>query len=241
MFSIRSDAYYQRQRRARQYNQDHLDCQAIKIGRRNCISLEYNAKPIQSKAGKMFRSKLFGLVLPVLMVVTVLASTGFTQTKRYMRWVGYGISDGYHVATPGPNSDYYNPYTKHNSALWIQANEHAPRQITAPRSSVSSFSKYPKFSSPTRRPSKRHAASTSQPIRKSENSFQPAPNKTNAPARFKPSAPANPPQALPKNFSTLNSQRSPQLATPISIARSLPSPKSNSTHLESVVIAGGIK
>ena len=195
----------------------------------------------KARRAKMFRSKLFGLVLPVLMIVTVLASTGFAQTKRYMRWVGYGISDGYHVATPGPNSDYYNPYTKHNSALWIQANEPAPKQMTAPRSSVSSFSKYPKFSSPNRRLSKRQAASASQTIRESANSFQPVPNKINTPARFKPSAPANPPQALPKKISTLKSQRSPQTATPISIARSLPSPNSNSTHLESVVIAGGIK
>lgn len=189
----------------------------------------------------MLRIRLFGLVLPVLMVVTALASTGFAQKQRYLRWVGYGISDGYHVANPGPNSDYYNPYTEHNSALWIQRNDSAPMPMTGPSNSVSSISKYPRFKSPTRRPSKRNTANSLPSIRKSENSFQPAINKTKAPVQFKPSVPTTGPKSLPNEFSTLNPQRSPQPAAPISIARSLPSPKSSNAKLESVVIAGGIK
>ena len=33
------------------------------------------------------------------------------------RWLGQGWSAGYHHQNPGPNSDYYNPYTAHNSML----------------------------------------------------------------------------------------------------------------------------
>ncbi len=191
----------------------------------------------------MFRSKHFGLVLPVIMVVTVLSSTSFAQKHRYLRWVGYGISDGYHVANPGPNSDYYNPYTKHNSALWIQPSKPAPKQTTAPRSTVSSFSKYPKFTSPTRHPFNRKARISSSSIQESNNSSQPAQNKINAPDpdQLPPSAPTGSPKAFPNKFSTLNPQRFPQSATPISIARSLPAPTSNRANLESVVIPGGIK
>ncbi len=33
------------------------------------------------------------------------------------RWLGQGWSAGYHHRNPGPNTDYYNPYTAHNSML----------------------------------------------------------------------------------------------------------------------------
>jgi hypothetical protein len=33
------------------------------------------------------------------------------------RWLGQGWSAGYHHQNPGPNTDYYNPYTAHNSML----------------------------------------------------------------------------------------------------------------------------
>lgn len=33
------------------------------------------------------------------------------------RWLGQGWSAGYHHCNPGPNTDYYNPWTAHNSML----------------------------------------------------------------------------------------------------------------------------
>ena len=36
------------------------------------------------------------------------------------RWLGQGWSAGYHHNNPGPNTDYYNPYTAHNSYLISQ-------------------------------------------------------------------------------------------------------------------------
>ena len=36
------------------------------------------------------------------------------------RWLGQGWSAGYHHRNPGPNTDYYNPYTAHNSMLISQ-------------------------------------------------------------------------------------------------------------------------
>ncbi|MDA7858708.1 hypothetical protein N9B22_01440 [bacterium] len=189
----------------------------------------------------MFRSKHFGLILPVMMVVTVLSSTSFAQKSRYLRWAGYGISDGYHVANPGPNSDYYDPYTKHNSGLWIKTAEHPPLQSNTQRASVSSFSKYPRFSSPTRRTFNRNSAIGTPSTRATDNSFQPTLKENKSPARFKPSSTSDQPKPINNEFSIQKPQRSPQLARPISIARSLPAPKSNHSHLESVVIPGGIK
>ncbi len=37
-----------------------------------------------------------------------------------MRWAGHGIGPGYHWRNPGPNTDYYNPWTMHNSHLISQ-------------------------------------------------------------------------------------------------------------------------
>ncbi len=40
------------------------------------------------------------------------------QPLQYgFRWLGHGWSAGYHHRDPGPNTDYYNPYTAHNSML----------------------------------------------------------------------------------------------------------------------------
>lgn len=50
-------------------------------------------------------------------VASIYSSVSNAQITRPMRWAGHGFSDGYHRCTPGPNSDYYNPYTVHNSLL----------------------------------------------------------------------------------------------------------------------------
>lgn len=65
-------------------------------------------------------TRIFGLGLSVVMVVTVLSSASSAQIKRPLRWMGQGFSDGYHRCAPGPNSDYYNPYSAHNSLLISQ-------------------------------------------------------------------------------------------------------------------------
>lgn len=191
----------------------------------------------------MFRSKHLGLILPVIMVVTVLSSTSFGQKTRYMRWVGHGISDGYHVGTPGPNSDYYNPYTKHNSDLLIRSAKHSPVQTKNQRFPASSFSKYPRFSSPALRPSNRISVTRPPSPPATDNSLQPTLKKisTQSPARFRPAANSDKPKALDSGFSTLKPQSSPPSANPISIARALPAPNSNRDNLKSVVIGGGIK
>ncbi len=62
-------------------------------------------------------SRILGFGLSVVIVVTVFASTGSAQIKRPLRWLGQGFSDGYHRCNPGPDSDYYNPYSDHNTYL----------------------------------------------------------------------------------------------------------------------------
>ena len=62
-------------------------------------------------------TRIFGFSLPLVIVVTFFASVGTAQIPRPLRWLGQGFSDGYHQCNPGPNSDYYNPYTAHNSML----------------------------------------------------------------------------------------------------------------------------
>ena len=41
--------------------------------------------------------------------------------NRYHRFTGAFFSDGYHVATPGPNVSYYNPYSAHNRSRFAQS------------------------------------------------------------------------------------------------------------------------
>lgn len=53
----------------------------------------------------------------MVMVVTIFSSVSTAQNRRLSRWGGEWFSDGYHRGNPGPNSDYYNPYTAHNSLL----------------------------------------------------------------------------------------------------------------------------
>jgi len=64
--------------------------------------------------------RILGFGLSLVIVVTVFSSIGSAQLKRPLRWLGQGFSDGYHQCNPGPNSDYYNPYSVHNTYLYHQ-------------------------------------------------------------------------------------------------------------------------
>ena len=65
-------------------------------------------------------TRILGFSLSIVIVVTVFSSVGSAQLKRPLRWLGQGFSDGYHQCDPGPNSDYYNPYSAHNTYLYHQ-------------------------------------------------------------------------------------------------------------------------
>ncbi len=43
-----------------------------------------------------------------------------SPAQMVLRNLGHGFGPGYHSRTPGPNSDYYNPYSAHNSMLISQ-------------------------------------------------------------------------------------------------------------------------
>ena len=45
-----------------------------------------------------------------------------TRINRYHRFTGNWFSDGYHVATPGPQVNYYQPWSAHNTS------QHSPWQ-----------------------------------------------------------------------------------------------------------------
>lgn len=65
-------------------------------------------------------ARVFGFCLAGLLVVTVFSSVGAAQVRKrqpVLRWMGQGFGDGYHQCNRGPNSDYYNPYSTHNSLL----------------------------------------------------------------------------------------------------------------------------
>ena len=80
-------------------------------------------------------TRVFGFCLSIVMVVTILSSVGSAQIKRPLRWLGEGFSDGYHRCAPGPNSDYYNPYTAHNSYLLHQTSSVPPTRFRTSGSS----------------------------------------------------------------------------------------------------------
>ncbi len=64
--------------------------------------------------------RFFGFVLSGLLVITVLSSVSSAQLRNrqpLLRWMGQGFGDGYHQCNRGPVSDYYNPYSAHNSLL----------------------------------------------------------------------------------------------------------------------------
>lgn len=70
----------------------------------------------------MLLKRVFGSIFCLVMVVTVFSSVSSAQFRTGpLRWLGDGFSDGYHRCNPGPNSDYYNPYSAHNSLLISQS------------------------------------------------------------------------------------------------------------------------
>lgn len=67
-------------------------------------------------------AKGFSLVAAAVCLVVGVASSAEAQWKRFsqpsqkfLRLSGHGFSDGYHRRTPGPRSDYYNPYSFQNT------------------------------------------------------------------------------------------------------------------------------
>ena len=49
-----------------------------------------------------------------------------TPGQELGRFLGLGYGNGYHCRTPGPQADYYNPYSAHNSYL-VSRNENVGR------------------------------------------------------------------------------------------------------------------
>lgn len=73
----------------------------------------------------MFLRPVFCLLVSAVLLTTAFSSessaqwrrSGLQGQKRPLRVLGHGYSGGYHWRNPGPNSDYYNPYSAHNSLL----------------------------------------------------------------------------------------------------------------------------
>lgn len=78
----------------------------------------------------MFIRPVFCLLVSAVLLTTALSSvssaqwlrSGLKGQRRPLRVLGHGYSAGYHWRNPGPDSDYYNPYSAHNSLL-TSANE----------------------------------------------------------------------------------------------------------------------
>lgn len=69
------------------------------------------------------KSLLSSVVIAVL-AVTFFPATSSAQHRphhRHLRWLGQGFGDGYNRCNPGLNSDYYNPYSAHNTFLVSQS------------------------------------------------------------------------------------------------------------------------
>ena len=89
----------------------------------------------------MSQARLCGFVIATVLVVTVFTSVSSAQLRPrqpLLRWMGQGFGDGYHQCNPGPNSDYYNPYSAHNSLLHAQDNpymvhDESPGYFSRPR------------------------------------------------------------------------------------------------------------
>ncbi len=72
---------------------------------------------------------VFCLLVSAVLLTTAFSSessaqwrrSGLQGQKRPLRVLGHGYSSGYHWRNPGPNSDYYNPYSAQNSVLMSQA------------------------------------------------------------------------------------------------------------------------
>lgn len=76
----------------------------------------------------MFLRPVFCLLVAAVLLTTAFSSvssaqwrrSGLMGQRRPLRVLGHGCSAGYHWRNPGPNSDYYNPYSAHNSQLTSQ-------------------------------------------------------------------------------------------------------------------------
>ncbi|MDG1875533.1 MAG: hypothetical protein P8J27_16600 [Mariniblastus sp.] len=69
----------------------------------------------------MTRRHLPGLAIFVVLLTTIFCSVSSAQFgHRPFRWLGEGYGPGFNRCNPGPNSDYYSPYSSHNSMLISQ-------------------------------------------------------------------------------------------------------------------------
>ena len=71
----------------------------------------------------MPHSRIIGFVLAVAMV-TLMTTHSLAQIRpaqRVLRLIGQGYGDGYNLCAPAANSNYYNPYSAHNSFLVSQS------------------------------------------------------------------------------------------------------------------------
>jgi len=66
----------------------------------------------------MALKRLTGFALSVVLLATIFSSVSSAQLgQKAFRWLGEGYGPGFNRCNPGPNSDYYNPYSPHNSML----------------------------------------------------------------------------------------------------------------------------
>ena len=97
---------------------------------------------------------VLSIVICAVLLTTVFSSTGSAQWRGnrqpgqlVFRWLGQGYGPGYHWQNPGPNSNYYNPYSDHNSRL-ISRPDLYPQQDMAPVTSDNKSVPYSVYSSP---------------------------------------------------------------------------------------------
>lgn len=66
----------------------------------------------------MALKRIAGFAFSVVLLATIFSSVSSAQLgQKAFRWLGEGYGPGYNRCNPGPNSDYYNPYSAHNSML----------------------------------------------------------------------------------------------------------------------------
>ena len=140
-------------------------------------------------------TRVFGFVMAVA-VVALMTTDSFAQIRpaqKALRFLGQGYGNGYHKCSPGPNSDYYNPYSAHNSFLVSQSPQYLNaqmRQSTMQRLSQGTFYRgipYSVYAAPQSRNTNSFQHYPGQMI---DNSFEPI-EATRVDGQFRPSEPDN--------------------------------------------------
>jgi len=88
----------------------------------NLVSIQFTCELIKGKDMPKQIHLLIAAVLFTLISTQTDSSDAQNLRSRQplqagFRWLGQGWSAGYHHRDPGPNTDYYNPWTAHNSML----------------------------------------------------------------------------------------------------------------------------